>query len=137
MNAKIVIVEDNEVSSLILKKSFRKINYLNVDCYNNAVPFLKDLHSSNVVLPKVVILDYHLPVMNGFQVLAYLKRNEVFSNIPVILYSGIADEHEKRTSLKAGALDFVEKIYNEEVLNSFVCKVRELAKTGVYKKEAN
>lgn len=132
MSAKIVIIEDDRLCSMVLEKSFKKLNCNSISCYNNGMDFLKSLNDANRVLPKVIIMDYHLPLMSGFQLLAYLKRNKELSNINVIIYSAFVDENRRITSLKAGALDFVEKKYSEETLRDFASKVREFVKTGVY-----
>ncbi|MEJ0032864.1 MAG: response regulator [Bacteroidota bacterium] len=38
-------------------------------------------------LPKLIVLDLNMPVLNGTQTLIYLKRTVRYKNIPVIIFS--------------------------------------------------
>lgn len=133
MNSEIVIIEDDLISGKILMKSFNNIGYQNIQFFNESRDFLKYILTPDAVLPKVIIMDYHMPFLTGFHIMAYLKRNPLYADIKVIFYSGSANESEKRTSLKAGALDFVEKNYKPKVLEKFILQVIDLVETGVYK----
>lgn len=85
--------------------------------------------------PKVIILDYHLPAFNGFQLLAYLKRKVASSDFQIILQSESDSQALKMQCLKAGALDFVKKNYDPKALEKFALKIVHLVQTGYYKRE--
>jgi CheY-like chemotaxis protein len=82
-----------------------------------AIKYLEQLcHDS--LLPKLIVLDLNMPILNGTQTLINIKQNARFKNIPVIIYSTSANESEKRKCLNFGALDYVVKpsTYNEGFL---------------------
>lgn len=56
--------------------------------------------------PDVVILDLMMPVMNGWQVCREIRR---FSNVPIIIYSGLGDIETRESILAAGANYFLTK----------------------------
>lgn len=60
--------------------------------------------------PDLIILDWHMPKMDGLQVLIKLKENRVTREIPVIMATGIRTESEDlKLALDEGAIDFIRK----------------------------
>ena len=72
--------------------------------------------------PSLVILDVSLPEMDGFSVLAELRKH---SDLPVILLTGRADESDRVLGLELGADDYVLKPFSPREL---VARVRNLLK---------
>lgn len=59
-------------------------------------------------LPDLILLDIMLPGgKNGFDFLEYLKKEEKYTKIPVIVLTNLDSERE--TSLKIGAVDYIVK----------------------------
>jgi putative two-component system response regulator len=61
-----------------------------------------------------ILLDLEMPVMNGFELLSRLKREERLRDIPVIVVT--SDRGEVLKALSLGANDFLAKPYNPEEL---------------------
>jgi CheY-like chemotaxis protein len=61
----------------------------------------RDLH------PLAVTLDLVMPGMDGWEVLSALKADSELATIPVILFTGMADERNK--AFRLGAADFMTK----------------------------
>lgn len=58
----------------------------------------------------LILLDWEMPVLKGVEVLKKLKKNELTSNIPVIMYTGIMTEaHSLKVALDSGSDDFLRK----------------------------
>jgi len=72
-----------------------------VEAYNG-VDALKILQRDSL-LPDFIFLDINMPFMNGQKCLAELKRNEVFVEIPVIMYSTTTDQKQIDDCKKLGA----------------------------------
>ena len=65
-------------------------------------------------IPELILLDVHLPGMDGFEVLGQLRRKEGCENVPVIL---LTDDMETEVrGLDAGAADFVRRPFAAEIL---------------------
>jgi len=61
-----------------------------------------------------ILLDLEMPVMSGYELLAALKADDRYRDIPVIVVT--ADRNEVLRSLSLGANDFLTKPYNPEEL---------------------
>ena len=59
--------------------------------------------------PDVVILDLHMPGMNGLEVLKRLKQNEVTKSIPVLMVTGRWLTKYEIESIRSGATDYIVK----------------------------
>ncbi|HKU43347.1 MAG TPA: response regulator [Polyangiales bacterium] len=67
--------------------------------------------------PDLVLLDIHMPGMNGYEVCERLKRDAKTRDIPVIFISALDDLVDKVRAFAAGGCDFVSKPFqHEEVL---------------------
>lgn len=108
----ILVVDDDKEDHLILEEYFHSagvtdhIHY--VDNGKLAIDFLEGL-PDNTPLPKLVILDLNMPIMNGTQTLMQMKQSFRFKHVPVIIFSTSENETEKRKCLSLGAVDYIVK----------------------------
>lgn len=72
------------------------------------------------LLPDLILLDLHMPGMDGFQVLRRLKEDPTTVEIPVIVISGNSDTENKVRGLDLGAIDYVCKPFNLSELKARV-----------------
>ncbi len=77
--------------------------------------------------PDLVILDIMLPKVNGFEVCRQLKQNSLHQGIPVILFTAMTQQKDKRLGLECGADAYVCKPFRTDEL---LDKIRELARIG-------
>lgn len=108
----IFVVDDDKEDQLILEQYFSDIGISREVIYFDngeaAINYLEALNDT-VELPKLIVLDLNMPVLNGTQTLLYLKRTVLYKNIPVIIFSTSENEDEKRKCLSYGAVDYVVK----------------------------
>lgn len=77
--------------------------------------FLRDL---DPIRPGCVVADVRMPGLSGLDVQRALREQRV--DLPVIIITGHADVAMAVQALKAGAADFIEKPFDEDVLLSAV-----------------
>lgn len=83
-----------------------------------------------VELPRLVLLDIMLPEEDGLSVLAKLRQNSEFENVPVIMLTAKDSEFDKVTGLDAGADDYVAKPFGmTELLSRIRAVLRRYEKT--------
>jgi len=78
-------------------------------------------------LPDVVLTDIEMPRMDGYELLAALKANEVLARLPVAMITSRAGDKHRRKALDNGATDYLTKPYSDDELLSMV---RRMSETG-------
>jgi two-component system cell cycle sensor histidine kinase/response regulator CckA len=86
------------------------------------------LASVGAWLPQLILLDIHMPDMDGFQVCRQLKADEKTRDIPLIFISAGNDVDDRVAGLTLGAVDFITKPYRREELLARVQTHLELAR---------
>ena len=84
----------------------------------------------------MILLDYMMPGLNGFEVLRILKHNNQTSNIPVIMLTVQGDEASKLRAFQLYSDDYITKPFNfSEVIARIraVLKNREIHKMNLAK----
>jgi len=66
--------------------------------------------------PDVIVLDYKLPDINANKVIETIRSDPSFSDVRIIIISGVADEQELKGLLERGADGFLRKPFNIEQL---------------------
>jgi len=88
---------------------------LAVRVHESAVRFLEDLPG---VQPGCIVSDVRMPGMDGLELQRRLKEMKVA--MPIVIMTGHADVPLAVQAMKAGAVDFIEKPFDDEVLLSAV-----------------
>lgn len=83
-----------------------------VRVYDSAVAFLE---SARAGIPDgCIVSDIRMPGMDGIELLRHLEGLQI--GLPVIVITGHGDVPMAVASMKAGAIDFIEKPFDDEVL---------------------
>ncbi len=112
---KILIVDDEINMQKVLGILFRREHYevLNASNGREAVVVLNSVNNVDLILS-----DLKMPVMDGIELLKYLKKSEI--NIPLILITAYGSITEAVDAMKLGAVDFITKPFNKEDLKNIV-----------------
>ena len=104
----IIIVEDDVFLSDIYQTKFTEAGY---ECLlaQDGARCLSLLESS--VSPYVILLDIVMPKMDGLELLTFLKSNEKYKGIPVILLSNLGQDTDIKKGMELGALDYMIKAH--------------------------
>ncbi|PRY88900.1 response regulator [Mongoliibacter ruber] len=94
---KVLVVDDDAINRLILKKVFEKENHL-VFTANNGVEAISILEGESGF--NLIITDIMMPQMDGLELLAQIKLNEKIQNLPIIgITSGNIEYFKKASKL--------------------------------------
>lgn len=66
-------------------------------------------------LPALILLDVHMPDMNGHDVIRILKDNPAYADIPVVFLTSDEDENTEVQGFSEGATDFIRKPFRKDV----------------------
>ena len=66
--------------------------------------------------PQLILLDLRMPGMDGFEVLRRLKARDESRDIPVMILSAVSEREQRIEGLKLGAVDFLNKPFEQAEL---------------------
>jgi putative two-component system response regulator len=107
LSGKLLIVDDQAVNVLLLERMLGGAGYSSITSTTNPGEVC-DLHRRNRY--DLILLDLHMPGMDGFQVMEALKEIEPDGYLPVLVIT--AQPGHKLRALQAGAKDFISKPFD-------------------------
>jgi len=115
--AAILLVEDDANDALLVRKAAQKtlagIPILVVDNGQEAVQYLQGegiyANRSQYPFPDIVLLDLKMPIMNGFEVLRWVRAQPKLRRLPVIILTGSVHESDTKTAYEEGANSYLIK----------------------------
>lgn len=128
-NIDVVLVDDNDAFGAIVERFLGKNNVTSKRFRNGLEAF--SWISSGEGLPKAIVTDLHMPVMNGFELVRKLSASE-FSAIPIVVLTSDEDPEAEISMIKDGVETFVKKNQDPRLLCLHVQRIlnRELKKAA-------
>jgi two-component system, LuxR family, response regulator FixJ len=120
----IAVVDDEEPIRKALMRLMRSAG-LNVETFASGAEFLKSLATR---LPDCVVLDLHMPDMNGFDVQAHLARK--YAALPVIIVTGHDLPNAREHAMAGGASAFLRKPVHDRTLFGAISAATSSAQLG-------
>jgi len=111
VQAKILIVDDEEYLCELLKDELLSTNLFEVDIANDGAQAINKIQSK---IYDVVLLDIKMPRISGIEVLKFIK--EYSPDTEVIMITALGDIKLAVETIKLGAFDFITKPYNFDEL---------------------
>ncbi len=108
----IAIVDDDESVCRAMSRLLRSLG-MDTDTFTSGDEFIKHLKTGRSFHPDCVVLDVQMPGMNGLEVQELLVRSE--NPPPVIFMTGHDDMNVRERALRAGAVAFLRKPFNDDV----------------------
>lgn len=126
MSNLVAILDDEEdivqlVSLHLSKAGFTVEGFVDVENFYNFI---------DSRIPDLIILDLMIPDTDGFEICKYLKKQDKFSSIPVIMLTAKSEETDKVLGLELGADDYVTKPFSPREL---VARVKAVLRRRVQK----
>lgn len=124
----ILIVDDEEYNCSLLERILARAGFQNVHSSMNPSRIPNMLVTYN---PDIILLDLHMPEIDGIQALQLIKDYAGESYLPVLMLTADVTPKAKQEALTAGAHDFLTKPYDrtEVILRiTNLLKTRELYK---------
>ena len=121
LNARILVVDDQEANVRLLEGMLRIAGYASIESTMDPTEVC-ELHRKNRY--NLILLDLQMPGMDGFQVMEGLKEIEEDGYLPVLVIT--AQPAHKLRALEAGAKDFVSKPFDLAELRARVHNILEV-----------
>ena len=101
-----VLVVDDTESNRYLMARLLQLNGFSAACAGSGRDALNAIPS---VQPALILLDLHMPGMDGLAVLAALKQNAKWRNVPVVMVTAADDPATVAEAARLGAQDYLVK----------------------------
>jgi len=106
----VFVVDDDQAMRNSLKWLIESVA-MQVETFDSADAFIRSYYPGR---SGCLLLDVRMPGMSGLELQEYLMQQRI--SIPVIIITGHGDVPMAIRAMKAGAVDFIEKPFNDELL---------------------
>jgi len=121
MAEQILVIDDDamnlKMAEFILRKQYEVVT---ADSGREALEFLAE----NV--PDMILLDLHMPEMNGLEVLERIQAMDKVRDVPVVFLTADSDRETEIKIFRAGAMDYIQKPFLAEVVLHRIGRLLEL-----------
>lgn len=114
----ILLVEDNTHNARLIMTYLCKLGY-KVTWSKDSKEMWQSLKQS---IPTLILMDIHLPEVDGLTLTQQLRSRKRYRSIPVIVQTAMAMKGDREKCLEAGATDYVSKPIDLDALAQTVAK---------------
>ena len=122
-HVEVLFVEDRPEDADLAMRSLRKYNLVNeikhLEDGQQAIDYLfgeGEYADNKPELPKMLLLDLHLPKINGLEVLERMKNEPTLEKIPVVVLTSSNADIDIRKAYELGANSYIVKPVNFQSL---------------------
>ena len=121
LTSRLLIVDDDIASIHVLSNALAAMG--DVHFARNGE---EALELARRLLPDLILLDAHIPGIDGFDVCKTLKAEAAFKHVPIAFITRFSDPRNEMRALGLGAADFIAKPYTRAVLQARVRNLLDL-----------
>ncbi len=121
MAKKVLIIEDDDFLQGLEAKKLTKEGYEVLVASNGGDAF-KQIDEHRDI--NIILLDLLLPEVDGFTILAKIREENKIPNVPIIVFSNLAEDKDIARANKLGVNDFMVK--SNFTLDELVAKLKSL-----------
>ena len=117
---KFLIVDDFSTMRRIVRGLLKEIGYNNAEEAEDGAVALNMLKNAKF---DFVVSDINMPNMNGFELLAAVKKDESLKHLPVLMVTAEARKEDIVLAAKSGASGYIVKPFTKATLEDKVAKI--------------
>jgi two-component system chemotaxis response regulator CheY len=125
-NPRFLVVDDFSTMRRIVRNLLKESGFADCDEAEDGVVALQKLRTTNF---DFVVSDINMPNMNGFQLLAEIKKDEKLKHIPVLMVTAEARKEDIVLAAQQGAAGYIVKPFTKATLEDKVIHI--LKKAGL------
>lgn len=127
---KLLVIDDESTIRRMIAKIFQHEGWEVIEAADGTTGVLQ----ARIHLPDVVLCDFEMNGVNGFQTLAQLRAVDATATIPFILITGVTERAGIRHSMELGADDYLAKPF--EPVQLIQCVQARLARVRLEREQA-
>lgn len=113
LKKKILSVDDSATIRKIIRSAVEVMKYELVEASDGEEAFSKLYAEEDI---KLILLDWNMPGMNGYEFLKAAKSNNSFKSIPIMMVTTESEKENIIKAVKAGVANYLVKPFNTEEL---------------------
>jgi two-component system chemotaxis response regulator CheY len=110
---KILIVDDSPTIRKMVRASLQTLESSE---FLEAATGLEAIEHIAVTRVQLMVLDLNMPDMHGIDVLNFVRRQQQYQNLPIVVLTTRGDESSRQTAEQAGATMYLTKPFAPQVL---------------------
>jgi two-component system, chemotaxis family, chemotaxis protein CheY len=117
---KFLIVDDFSTMRRIVRNLLKEIGHTDADEAEDGVAALNKLKNGTF---NFVVSDINMPNMNGFQLLAEIKKDEALKHLPVLMVTAEARKEDIVMAAQNGAAGYIVKPFTKATLEEKLANI--------------
>jgi len=117
---KFLIVDDFSTMRRIVRNLLKEIGHADTDEAEDGVEALNKLRNGNYGF---VVSDINMPNMNGFQLLAEIKKDDTLKHLPVLMVTAEARKEDIVQAAQGGAAGYIVKPFTKATLEDKLANI--------------
>lgn len=109
-----LIVDDSRTIRSVARRMIEGLNFATVEAENGE----EALNHCKASMPDVILLDWHMPVMNGIEFLRALRKTDEGDRPVVVFCTTESDMTKIMEAIAAGANEFIMKPFDADIIES-------------------
>ena len=118
MNVKVLLVEDNDANRYLATFLLESGGFHVVHAANG----IEALARARAELPDVILMDIHMPEMDGYEAARLIREEPGLAQTPLIAVTSYAMVGDRDKAMKIGFVGYIEKPISTE---TFVAQIRQ------------
>ncbi len=123
----ILVIDDEKVISKVLEVILEEDYTI-----TKTTSAVDGLALARAELPDLILLDIHMPEIDGYELCRLLKTDTQTKNIPIIFVTALSTQEDETKGLEAGAADYIVKPINPSIVQARVKNQMEVKKQRDY-----
>lgn len=119
-DTKVVVMDDNEIDHMIMKHFLARIGITNVGFAHDGEEGVEMVRK---MMPDVILMDLHMPVMSGRETFCVLREDEQMKHIPIVAVSSDAFKEQEQEYILLGMDGYIRKPVDTRVMHAILEKL--------------
>lgn len=119
MKKQVLLVEDNSVTVDVMRMELEFLGYEVAVARNG----LEAVEIATLQVPDLIVMDIHMPKMDGLQAASTLRGNPKTQAVPILAATAKALPGEKEKCLASGCNDYLAKPFTHRELSAAIKKL--------------
>lgn len=112
--SKVLVVDDSRTIRTIIRRILLELGYEVCEA-GNGVEALKAVAAEKDAV-KLVLVDWNMPEMNGFELLKQLRQDPALSQLKIVMVTTETEMDHMASALEAGADEYIMKPFTKDIL---------------------